>query len=200
MRSATTFTTPSLRSSLPDTSSAPASRATARCRFQHPWDTTTFINPVSSSRFMNVVPCAVIGRCRCVTTPAMSTLDPGSAVRRSSAVRTPRAASASRTNRVGWPSGDTPVAQRSATAMACSSIPGRQGACTPETMPGSRPGLDSLTAPAAHSASRRDMPKQANAPAVANDSSCTSVSAGTRRTRSSGDANGCAASMACATA
>ncbi len=60
--------------------SAWALRAIGRNRAQHPFDTTTFIRPVSSSSDRNIVPCAVIGRWRWVTTPATSTLLSGSRV------------------------------------------------------------------------------------------------------------------------
>ena len=71
--------------------------------------------------------------------------------------RSPRRgrSSSSRQNRVGWPSGDTPVAHRSATASSRGSMPGSVGASAPVTMPARRPGVDWATAPACHSASRR---------------------------------------------
>ncbi len=61
IRSATRFTTPSLRSSRPCTTSAEDSRATRRCRAHTPVETITFTSPVSSSRLRNVVPPAVAG-------------------------------------------------------------------------------------------------------------------------------------------
>ena len=76
--SATTLITPSLRSRRPRISIAGALRATLRNRAQHPFDTTTLISPVSSSRLRNVTPWAVIGRWRWVTTPATITLLRGS--------------------------------------------------------------------------------------------------------------------------
>ena len=91
---------------------------------------------------------------------------------------------------VGWPSGDTPVAHRSATASSIGVIPGNLGAASPVTMPGNRPGRDCAVAPTVHSAMRRSSPKHSpNSPPVAIASNCTSVSDGTRRTRSSVSVN-----------
>ena len=56
------FTTPWLRSRRPRTTIAGAPRATFRKRAQHPFEITTLIRPVSSSRLRKVVPPAVAGR------------------------------------------------------------------------------------------------------------------------------------------
>ena len=78
-RSATRFITPSTeRSSMPRTISAGESRTTRRYRFHTPTEQITFTRPCSSSRLMNVIPDAVAGRCRWVTSPATSTRRPGS--------------------------------------------------------------------------------------------------------------------------
>ena len=95
-------------------------------------------------------------------------------------------------NRVGWPSGLTPVDHRSARACSSPAMAGSAGAVTPVTMPGRRwaPWRSVpiwATAPAAQMASRRDIPKQSKAPLVASASSCGSVR-DTRRARSSGSA------------
>ncbi len=91
--SATMLITPSLRSRRPRIVIAGASRATRRKRAQQPFDTTTLISPVSSSRLRNVVPWAVIGRWRWVTTPATVTRDPGATSHRPCDVTTPSSSS-----------------------------------------------------------------------------------------------------------
>ena len=68
-----TLVTPSDRSRRPRTSMAGAVRATLRWAVQQPFDTTTLMRPVSSSRFTKSVPPAVAGRWRWVTTPPTST-------------------------------------------------------------------------------------------------------------------------------
>ncbi len=184
------LTTPSLRSKRPRISIAGASRATLRNLAQQPFEITTLIKPVSSSRLRNVTPCAVIGRWRCVTTPATCTIEPGSGSHSCADVSTPSFVSSSRTKIVGWPSGDTPVAHKSATASSTGVMPGSRGAASPVTTPGSRPGRDWAVAPTVHSAMRRSRPKHSpNSPPVAIDSSWASVSDGTRRTRSSVSVN-----------
>jgi hypothetical protein len=50
-------------------SSADAVCASLRCRAHTPGEHRTLTIPVSSSRLMKVTPCAVAGRCRCVTAP-----------------------------------------------------------------------------------------------------------------------------------
>ncbi len=82
-----------------------------------------------------------------------------------------------------------PVAQTSAAANSSALIPGRAGTRDDVPTPGSRSGRSAAAAPAAHSASRRLMPKQSSAPAVANASVCGTVS-GTRPVRSTSDPNG----------
>ena len=154
--SATTLITPSLRSSRPRIIIAGASRATRRKRAQQPFDTTTLISPVSSSRLRNVVPWAVIGRWRWVTTPATVTRAPGSTSHRPGrrdARRARRAASrrnwsGGRRARRRWPTGRRrPPRPGSCRAAA--------GPSAPVTTPARRPGRDWATAPTAHSASRR---------------------------------------------
>ncbi len=87
-------TTPSSeRSRMPRTMSAGDSRATRRYRFQTPTLQITLTSPVSSSRFMKVMPLAVAGRCRCVTTPPTSTRRPDSAPCSSAADSAPRSSS-----------------------------------------------------------------------------------------------------------
>ncbi len=81
---------------MPRTIIAEESRAIRRYRIQTPCEQITLIRPCSSSRFTKVIPDAVEGRCRWVTTPATSTRRPSSAVRSSDDGSTPRAASASR--------------------------------------------------------------------------------------------------------
>ncbi len=137
------------------------------------------------------MPWAVIGRWRWVTTPPTITFERGAQSHNPWAVTTPRRSRSARTKRVGCPSGATPVAHRSAADRSTGSIPGRVGASTPVTIPGSRPGRDWATAPTAHSASRRPRPKHCSkAPAVAIASSCCRCNDGLRRTRSSGDTYG----------
>ena len=77
------------RSSRPRMMRAPESRAVLRCLFQQPTEMMTLIMPVSSSRFMKVMPEAVAGRCRWVTTPATRTRVFAGAVRRSLARQDP---------------------------------------------------------------------------------------------------------------
>ena len=60
--SATMLMTPFAHSIRPRTNNADASRAIVRCRAQHPFEHTTLMRPVSSSRLMNVAPRALIGR------------------------------------------------------------------------------------------------------------------------------------------
>ena len=76
IRSATTVTAPVAFCTWPRISSADAVCASLRCRAHTPGEHRTLTIPVSSSRLMNVTPCAVAGRCRCVTAPATSTRVP----------------------------------------------------------------------------------------------------------------------------
>ena len=140
--------------------------------------------PVSSSRFMKVIPPAVAGRCRWVTMPPTSTRRPCS-TRASFAIGTaPTWSSRSRMNCAGWRSGESPVAQTSATSVSTSSMPGNAGAFIPVAVPGSRPARSCAAAPAAHSASRLVSPKQAKASAVASASRCAVDSSARRATSS----------------
>ena len=82
-----------------------------------------------------------------------------------------------------------PVAHTSAAASSSSLIPGSDGTCDDDPTPGSRSGRWVAAAPAAHSASRRVIPKQPSAPAVASASVCGTDSC-TRPVRSSREANG----------
>ncbi len=109
---------------------------------------------------MNVTPCAVAGRCRWVTAPATSTRLPSGTDSRRLAGTTPIASRFSRRNWTGWLSGETPVAQTSAAANSSSVMPGSDGTCDEDPTPGSRSGRSEAAAPAAHSASRRSIPKQ----------------------------------------
>ncbi|COZ87276.1 Uncharacterised protein [Mycobacterium tuberculosis] len=61
--------------------------------------------------------------------------------------------------------------------------------CDDEPTPGNRSGRPVAAAPAAHSASRRDMPKQPSAPAVASASTCGTESC-TRDVKSGREVNG----------
>ena len=115
------------------------------------------------------------------------TLDPGSGRRSSVDVTTPSASSSlAHEPSSGWPSGDTPVAHRSATASSTVVHPRQLGAAAPVTTAGQPAGPDlrrrargpQRRAPVA----ARSM---ANAPAVASASSWRGVSDGTRRARSS---------------
>ena len=134
------------------------------------------MSPVSSSRLMKVVPPAVAGRCRWVTTPATSTLVP--ARRRADPTRSPRPGrrdAGARTWWDGrrrphrWPT-DQPWLLRARTCRA-TAAPRR-----PVTTPSKRPASDCATAPADHRARRRSSGrpsssvKHSNAPAVANAS------------------------------
>ena len=95
------FVAPSARSRRPRTTIAADVRATDRKRFQRPAEQMTLSRPVSSSSDRNVTPCAVPGRCRCVTTPATATRDPSRPTIASSTVITPPRTSPSRTYCVG---------------------------------------------------------------------------------------------------
>ena len=131
---------------------------------RRPCEQITLTSPVSSSRLRKVIPLAVAGRCRCVTTPPTSTR--GRAGPRTALRRRPRRARRAVRGRTGSGGcrGDTPVAHTSATASSTAVIPGSGGASAPTTMPGSRSGRSWATAPAAHSASRRVSPKRAERP------------------------------------
>ena len=144
-----------------------------------------------------MTPPAVWGRCRWVTTPATLTRAPSPTDRRSTAVTTPSAARRRRRNRVGCPSGDTPVAHRSARATSEAPMAGSDGGSVPVTTPARRAGPVAASAPAAHRASLRSTSKAANAPAVAN-ASMAGRPGSTRRWRSSIDVYGRPAAMASA--
>ena len=81
------------------------------------------------------------------------------------------------------------MAHTSAAASSSSVIPGSDGTCDDDPTPGNRSGRWVAAAPAAHSASRRAIPKQPSAPAVASASVCGTDSC-TRPVRSSREANG----------
>ena len=136
-----------------------------------------------------MVPPAVAGRWRWVTTPPTSTLAPGGTAASPSAETAPSSSSRSRANCTGWLSPDSPVAHRSAAPSSTGLIPGSRGASAPTAVPGSRSALAWATAPAAHNAARRSSPSDPNAPAVASASTCPSPTP-VRRTRSAIDAYG----------
>ncbi len=139
--SASRLVTPSgERSSMPRTIRADESRATRRCRIQTPWEQTTLIRPCSSSRFMKVIPDAVDGRCRWVTTPATSTRRPTSAVRSADDGSTPRASSPGRRCANGWSSVEMLVAHRSSARVSNADGSGNSGGCTSGSVPGRKPG------------------------------------------------------------
>ena len=81
------------------------------------------------------------------------------------------------------------MAQTSAAANSRWVMPGSDGTCEDDPTPGNRSGRSVAAAPAAHSASRRVIPKQPSAPAVANASVCGTDSC-TLPARSSRDVNG----------
>ena len=129
-----------------------------------------------------MMPPAVAGRCRWVTMPPTNTRRPCS-IRGSAAIGTaPMRVRCSRANCAGWQSGARPVAHTSATIRSTGSMPGSAGASMPVTVPGSRSARSCAAAPAAHSASRRVSPKQANASAVASASRCVVDSPARRAT------------------
>ena len=173
MRSATTLVTPSTRSSLPRTTSAarlprhpPVALPQARRadHVEHP-GLVLQVEERDPARGRRPLP---VGDHAADQHPR-----PSSTVDRPRAIEHARPRSSwSRTNWVGWLSGDSPVAHTSATAVSTSSMPGSVGASAPITVPGSRSGRSWAAAPAAHSASRRVSPKQAKASAVASASSC----------------------------
>src|SRR4029450_13698112 len=107
---------------------------------------------------MKVVPPAVAGRWRWVTTPPTSTLAPGGTAASPSAETAPSPSSRSGGNCAGWLSPDSPVAHRSAAPSSTGLIPGSRGASAPTAVPGSRSALAWATAPAAHSAAPRPPP------------------------------------------
>lgn len=88
-----------------------------------------------------MVPPAVWGRWRWVTMPPTFTFAPSGSENNPSVVHTPNASRRWRTNRVGCPSAETPVAHRSAWASSHCAMPGRRGASAPVTMPASLSGV-----------------------------------------------------------
>ena len=76
-----------------------------------------------------------------------------------------------------------------AAANSTSLIPGNAGMCDDEPTPGKRSDRWVAAAPAAHSPSRRDIPKQLSAPAVASASVCGTESR-TRDVKFSREAKG----------
>ena len=86
---------------MPRITSADAVCASLRCRPHTPREHITLTIPVSSSMFRNVTPCAVAGRCRWVTAPAISTRVPSRTESSRSAGTTPIASSFARRNCTG---------------------------------------------------------------------------------------------------
>ena len=127
-RSATRLSTPSAFSSRPRTISAELVRATRRYRCHNPGEQVTLSIPVSSSRFTNVTPPAVAGRCRCVTIPPTRIRVPAFTPGSRSIGSAPTRSSCGRMNCAGCASGDRPVAHTSATSWSTSLIPGSIGA------------------------------------------------------------------------
>ena len=130
----------------------------------------TLTRPVSSSRLRNTMPFAVAGCWRCVTTPATSTTVRSGSSRSSAAVTTPWRVSSSRTNSVGCRPADSPIAQRSARGLLDLGHPRQRRRLGAGDDAGQRlddravalhVGPASRSAPAAHSAARRDWPKHA---------------------------------------
>ena len=92
----------------------------------------TFTSPVSSSRLRNVVPPAVAGRCRWVTTPATRTFAPSGTFTSSALGTTPRLASFARAKEIGSEPGDSPSVCRSADISSRSSISGQRWGIRPD--------------------------------------------------------------------
>src|SRR5919199_80769 len=95
----------------------------------------TLSMPVSSSRLTKIVPLAVAGRWRWVTTPPTLTLRPDGTLFRAATLTAPAASSRARAYWTTWLSGDTPVAHRSAAVISGADMTGSWGASVPQTTP-----------------------------------------------------------------
>ena len=156
-RSATTDRAAPAPSSLPRTTSAGAEATAARWWAHSPGEQMTLTTPVSSSRLMNTVPPAVDGRWRWVTIARHEHL--AGRVASTSEAAGPRRVrraipAAARGGGCRW-TRPSPRCRR--LAESTSLISASLGATAPGTIPGNRSGRPPASAPAAHSADRREV-------------------------------------------
>ena len=182
MRWATRFATSPVRSRRPSIRSSDAPRTASRMRGQSLFRMVTLAMPVSSSIAKKTVPCAVGGRCRLSSRPAMRAW-PGGWWRSAATVSVPVAVRRSRQSSIGCSFGSAPTrpwASLSA-SMALTGV-SSLGAATVGS------GSAAPASAACQSRSRRGTPKVSQAPARMRRSKALSGSA-VRRAKSSRLAN-----------